>query len=120
MKNLNKDAIKQRISAEREKMNWTQAQLAEKAGITPAAVCQIEKGDRIPTIPVLYRIAQVLRVSLDYLAGQKNSVEFKDALQNRELKTFFRKYQKLDQEDRKFIEKYVQAMSKQKVRNSAS
>ena len=110
--NLNKTAIKQRISAEREKMGWTQVQLAEKAGITPAAVCQIEKGDRVPTIPVLYRIAQVLRVSLDYLTGQKDSIELKDALQNQELKTFFRKYQNLDEEDRRFIEKYVKAMSK--------
>ncbi len=114
MKKLNETAIKQRISAEREKMGWTQAQLAKKAGITPAAVCQIEKGDRTPTIPVLYRIAQVLRVSLDYLAGQKDSVELKDALQNQDMKIFFRKYRNLDKEDRRFIEKYVKAMSKQK------
>ncbi len=93
-------------------MGWTQAQLAGKAGITPAAVCQIEKGDRVPTIPVLYRIAQVLQVSLDYLTGQKDSVELKDALQNQELKIFFRKYQNLDEEDRRFIEKYVKAISK--------
>ena len=109
---LNKNAIKQRISAKREEMGWTQAQLAEKAGITPAAVCQIEKGDRVPTIPVLYRIAQVLRVSLDYLTGQKDSIELKEALQNQELNTFFRKYQNLDEEDRRFIEKYVKAISK--------
>ena len=118
MKKLNKKTIKQRISAEREKMGWTQAQLAGKAGITPAAICQIEKGDRIPTIPVLYRIAQVLRVSLDYLAGQRDSIELKDALQNQELKTFFRKYRNLEEEDKKFIEKYVKVMSKQKQKVS--
>ena len=120
MKKLSKKAIKQRVSGARERMGWTQAQLAEKAGITPAAVCQIEKGDRIPTIPVLYRIAQVLRVSLDYLAGQRDSMELQDALQNQELKTFFRKYQNLDTEDKRFIEKYVKAISDQKRRNSGS
>ena len=120
MKKLNKKAIKQRILALREKRGWTQVQLAEKAGITPAAVCQIEKGDRIPTIPVLYRIAQVLRVSLDYLSGQKNSMELKDALQNQELQTFFRKYRNLEEEDKKLIERYVTAISKKKVKNDAS
>ena len=95
-------------------MGWTQVRLAEKAGITPAAVCQIEKGERIPTIPVLHRIAQVLRVSLDYLAGQKDSVEFKDILQHQELRTFFRKYKNLSPSDKEFIEKYVKAKNEQK------
>ena len=120
MKSLKKNIIQKRISNERKKQGLTQAQLAEKTKVTPAAICQIEKGERIPTIPVLHRIAQVLQVSLDYLAGQKDSIELKDALQNQELKTFFRKYQNLDKEDKKFIEKYVKAMSNRKVNNSAS
>ncbi len=114
MKSLNKNIIRKRISEAREKKGLTQAQLAEEAKVTPAAICQIEKGDRIPTIPVLHRIANVLRVSLDYLAGQKDSIEFKDILQNRELKTFFRKYSKLSEDDKQFIEKYVKAKTEQR------
>ena len=110
MKELNTRVIKQKISKEREKMGWTQAQLAEKTGITPAAICQIEKGDRIPTIPVLYKIAQVLQVSLDYLAGQKDSVELEDALRNYKLSSLFRKYNELSSEDKKFIEKNVETL----------
>ncbi len=114
MKKLNKDTIKKRITTEREKRGWTQAELAKKARITPAAICQIEKGDRTPTIPVLHRIAQVLQVSLDYLAGYKDSVEQEDVQKNSELKVFFRKYRKLDQKDKEFIETYIHTISKTK------
>ena len=114
MKLLKKDIIKRRITDAREKLGLTQAQLAEDAGVTPAAICQIEKGDRIPTIPVLHRIAQVLQVSLDYLAGQKNSVELGDALQNHELGALFRKYKELSPEDKKVIDRILKNMPKKK------
>ena len=113
MKSLKKDTIRKRISNERKKQGLTQAQLAKKTRVTPAAVCQIEKGERIPTIPVLHRIAQVLRVSLDYLAGQKDSVELEDMLQHQELQAFFRKYNNLSPLDKDFIEQYVKAKSEQ-------
>ena len=105
--NLSRHIIKKRISAEREKLGWTQLQLAKKAKITPAAVCQIEKGNRIPTILVLHRIAQALKVSLDYLAGYKDTVELSDVIKNKELEVFFRKYNQLDKSDKDFIEKFV-------------
>ena len=103
----NNTTIKKRISAEREKMGWTQLQLAQKAKITPAAVCQIEKGNRIPTILVLHRIAQALKVSLDYLAGYKDAVELSDVIKNKEIEVFFRKYNQLNKSDKDFIEKFV-------------
>ena len=114
MKLLKKEIIKNRIHKERIKQGLTQAQLAKQSGVTPAAICQIEKGERTPTIPVLYRIAQILQVSLDYLAGQKDSIELKDALQNRDFAVFYRKYKDLSKEDKEFLDKYVHAKSEQK------
>lgn len=114
MKELNTRIIKQKILKEREEMGWTQAQLAEKTGITPAAICQIEKGDRIPTISVLYKIAQVLQVSLDYLAGQRDSIELKDALRNYKLSVLFKKYNKLSAEDKRIIERILKTMPNKK------
>lgn len=112
LKSLNKDTIKERIANERKKRGWTQSQLAKKAKITPAAICQIEQGTRIPTIPVLHKIANVLKVSLDYLAGQADSLKLKDILQNKDLNKFFRKYIELSEEDKQFIEKYINAKAK--------
>ena len=45
----------------------TQKGLAEKAGITEAAVSHYVKGDRIPRSSVLARIAQALDTTSDYL-----------------------------------------------------
>lgn len=47
----------------------TQKQLAEKAGITEAAVCHYLKGDRTPRAVVLQKIAEVLNCSVEYLLG---------------------------------------------------
>ena len=107
MKEFDKDLLRQRITRSREEKNLNQAQLAEKSGVTPAAISQIEKGTRTPTIPVLQRIASVLNVSIDYLLGKTDSSELDDLLHDQEVRTFFRGFQSLDPEDKETIEKMV-------------
>lgn len=55
----------------------TQKDLAEKAGITEAAVSHYLKGDRLPRAAVASRIAYILGTSSDYLmsgtAGDKDA-----------------------------------------------
>lgn len=55
----------------------TQKDLAEKAGITEAAVSHYLKGDRLPRAAVASRIANILGTSSDYLmsgtAGDKET-----------------------------------------------
>jgi ribosome-binding protein aMBF1 (putative translation factor) len=48
----------------REQRAWTQAQLAEAAGMTQPAVARFEAGGTVPTIPVLERIAHALGATL--------------------------------------------------------
>lgn len=48
----------------REQRAWTQAQLAEAAGMTQPAVARFEAGGTIPTIPLLERLAHALGVEL--------------------------------------------------------
>jgi transcriptional regulator with XRE-family HTH domain len=108
LKPFNKELLKRRIVEAREKRGLTQAQLAGKAGITPAAISQIENGLRVPTIPVLHKIAAVLEVSLDYLTGKTDEVEIQDLLQQEEPKAFFRGLQSLDPEDRQALLKYYE------------
>ncbi|MBR5668484.1 MAG: helix-turn-helix transcriptional regulator [Spirochaetales bacterium] len=47
--------------------NLTQKELAEKAGVTEAAMSHYIKGDRFPRASVLARIADSLGTSSDYL-----------------------------------------------------
>jgi len=107
LKEFDKELLRQRITQARQEKNLNQAQLAEKSGVTPAAISQIEKGTRTPTIPVLQRIASVLGVSIDYLLGKTDESELGDLLHDQEVRTFFRGFQSLDPEDKETIEKMV-------------
>ena len=63
--------ISRNIKDLREKMGWNQSTLATKAGITPAALSQIEKGDkRLPTFVVLRKLASALNVQPFELTGE--------------------------------------------------
>ena len=55
----------------RELRHMTQAQLAEKLGITQRNVSYYESGDRVPPADVLKKIAILFNISLDYLLGLK-------------------------------------------------
>lgn len=105
---FDKEALKRRIGEARNRKGINQAELAELAGVTPAAISQIEKGLRVPTIPVLHRIANVLGVSLDYLSGKTDKIELEDLLQQDEVKEFFRGFQSLDPHDQQTILKNIE------------
>ncbi len=113
---LTKSSVGKRIKQLREKTNLTQANLAKEAEITPAGICQIEAGNRIPSTPILARIAAVLGVSMDYLLGTSEEILFKDLLQDKNLYTFFQNYQMLDPHDRKTIQQQVAFLKYQKAR----
>lgn len=100
--------LRKRIIETRKRHNWSQAELARKAGVTPAAISLIEKGNRTPTIPVLHPIANVLGESIDFLTGKTDKSEFADILQQDEFKAFFRGFRSLDVADQEHIKKYVE------------
>lgn len=110
---FDKEVLRKRITETRESHGMNQAELAEKAGVTPAAISQIEKGTRVPTIPVLHRIANVLGVSLDYLAGKTDTSELQDLLQHDDLVAFFRGFESLGSEDKNFIRKQIEFLKSQ-------
>jgi transcriptional regulator with XRE-family HTH domain len=104
---FDKDVLRQRITEARERQGLNQAQLASKSHVTPAAISQIEKGHRIPSIPVLRRIAKVLGVSLDYLTGKTDQSQLKDLVQDPEVIAFYRGFQSLEPEDKEVIRKQI-------------
>ncbi len=63
--------IRRNIKTLRNANGWNQSTLAAKAGITPAALSQIEKGDkRLPTFVVLRKLASALNVPPYELTGE--------------------------------------------------
>lgn len=56
--------IAQNVKRLREERNWSQGQLAEKAGTSKVIISQIEKGDSNPTINTIWKLAKAF--SLPY------------------------------------------------------
>ena len=76
-----KEIFSERLSELLMEKNMTQKQLAEKAGITEAAVSHYLRGDRKPRSPVLLRIANALDTTPEYLSGRSTENPEEDIAQ---------------------------------------
>jgi transcriptional regulator with XRE-family HTH domain len=106
--------IGKRIKIKREVLGITQKGLAEKVGITPAAINQFEKGEKRPSSAVLANIARELGVSTDYLLG---AADKEDMFLSGNVVTAFRDFTKLGKQDREIILghiAYLKSKAKQK------
>ena len=106
--------VGQRIKQRREHLGYTQARLATESEITPAAISQIEAGDRIPSSPILRKIASVLKVSTDFLLGVTDDVALKDLLQDEQVQKFFRGFKDLNAKDRDLMQHQLDFLKAQK------
>ncbi len=60
-------SVGERIRSRRQKIGWTQEQLADKAGISKGFLSDLETGTRNVSAEYLLKIAQALTVTLDFL-----------------------------------------------------
>lgn len=91
------------ITKQRNSLGIIQAELARRAGVTPATICQIESGKRMPGISIIVRIAQALVTSIDYLVGVSESPCIDSPNNISEAHTLFRELQRLSERDQEFI-----------------
>ncbi|MES2593553.1 MAG: pentapeptide repeat-containing protein [Bacteroidota bacterium] len=73
---LNSKSIGNQIATARKKTNLSQAELAQQVSISPQAVGKWERGESMPDISTLNRLAEILGVDLNY---------FSDNFQNEEV-----------------------------------
>ncbi len=95
--------IAKKIKALRNFVDWSQSELARHTGFTSSAISQIEKGNRLPSITAIYKIAEALNIAIGELTGYAppSSVEL-----NVKAQTFFRKFggiNTLSEESQKII-----------------
>ena len=57
----------QRIRSMRLGRNWTQAELAEYAGLSPSYLAEVERGGRNPSMETILNLAAALNASAGYL-----------------------------------------------------
>ena len=58
------ERLARQITAEREARGWTQATLAQRSGVSKAAVSRIERGEMSPTAVTLLRLAGAFDLTL--------------------------------------------------------
>lgn len=63
-----------RLKSLRKGKNWTQRELAAKAGIEYSTLSGYERSTSYPSVPVLYKLCDILDVSSDYLLGKTDSM----------------------------------------------
>lgn len=65
--------VGENIRRKRENVGFTQAYVAEQAGVTQAMLCQIERGTRNPSLQLGAEIAKILNCSLESLLKDAGS-----------------------------------------------
>ena len=65
-----KEIVAKRLREYRRKAGYTQMQAAVYSDITEMAYVNYEAARRLPKLDILVRIADIYKVSLDYLAGR--------------------------------------------------
>lgn len=98
-----------RIAFLREKHALTQEDLANKLGISRAALSHYETSRREPDYNTINKIASFFRVSIDYLLGRTN--EFEKTL-DEEIRSFV---DNLELSDEKILEKFALTVDGKKL-----
>lgn len=63
---MKKDLVARRkMIAARNAMNLTQEELATLAGVSRAYIGNVERGAHMPSLPVAYKIAKALKLSIE-------------------------------------------------------
>lgn len=92
----------QRLRDLRSARKLTQTRLAELLQISPRVYSRWETGDVTPHFDTIVRIAELLEVSLDEMAGRKDSLD-PPRIRNHELHRLYQKVDLLSDEDQKVL-----------------
>ncbi len=76
---LNSKSIGNKIATARKKVNLSQAELAQQVSISSQAVGKWERGESMPDITTLNRLAEIFGVDLNYFSESFHSADVKTA-----------------------------------------
>lgn len=85
--------ISSNIKRLRKDAEWSQADLAKKSGVSPAAISLIEKGERIPSLIVTRKLATAFKVTEAEITGKASE---KPTEINTQAHAFFRDFGDID------------------------
>jgi transcriptional regulator with XRE-family HTH domain len=102
-------SLADKVRVKRAEMRLSQAELAKRAGLTQATISRIEAGElKQLRSEKLSGLAKALRVTVDFLVGKSERMEFDETLLADETaKTIFRGYEKLPETKRQQLKEFV-------------
>lgn len=93
----------QRLRTLRSSRKLTQARVAELLGVSPRVYTRWENGDAVPLFATVVKIADILNVTLDELAGRQELAASEARIKNPELHRLYKKVDLLPDEDQKAL-----------------
>jgi len=99
------DTIGERIKKRREELKLSQFELANRLGLTSAAVSLLEKGERKPSFDMTLKLSEVLGMTTDFLMGKSSDSK---------VEISFRGAENLTSDMRKEVESYAKFLLQQK------
>lgn len=82
--------IAQNLTLYRKAANLTQAELAEKINYSDKSVSKWESGNGVPDVYILLKLAEIFKVTLDELVGEKAEKIVAEREREKKKSTFFR------------------------------
>lgn len=61
--------IPENLSRIRKQQRYTQKELAKIAGLNPNYYAKVERGDSVPSLKTLYKVAKALKVTITDIVG---------------------------------------------------
>ncbi len=104
----------ERLKKTRERQGLTQRELADRSGLTPAAISQLESGQREPTFSTIVRLAVALKTSPNDLMGIGDAESVDPSLRG-----LFRDAKKLTAEDVEAVRAFVAYLGDKKGEKKA-
>lgn len=99
----------ERLRKIRERQDLKQSDLARRSGLTPAAISQLENGQREPNFSTMIRLANALGTTPNDLLGIGADVSADPSIQ-----ALFREVRKLEPEDFDAVKSFAQFLAAQK------
>jgi transcriptional regulator with XRE-family HTH domain len=108
-------SVTERILKKREELNFSQTDLAKRAGLKPPAISQYESGSRKPSYEALIKLSNALGVTTDYLISGKEVKS--DNISDKTIKVLFKLIPNLSVENKDKLLEYAIFLSSGTVDN---
>ena len=64
------NGLPERLRDMREKLNYSQREVAKRLDVSPSLISGYETGERTPSVEILLQISYLYKCSVDYLLGK--------------------------------------------------